>query len=189
MVRATVRAVKVRAGRVDDVEQAVRTLTQAFERDALAQWLFPDVNVRRDSMGAMFTNLLASPPPGSVVEVTDDLRGVAIWLEPGQPLHIDPPPGTNAAVEDLFARVAARAPAGSFWYLHFIGAMEAGTGVGSALLRHRHAAIGSAPSALWTGAERNLAFYRKNGYRVLNEHDADGATAWWLSRQAAQASE
>ena len=57
----------------------------------------------------------------------------------------------------------------------------------SALLRHRHAVIGSAASALWTGAERNLEFYRTNGYRVTSRHNADGATAWWLSRQAVHA--
>lgn len=175
----------VRAGRAEDIEQAARTLTRAFERDDLAQWLFPDGAERRDLMGAMFTSLLTSPPPGSVVEVTNDLRGVAVWAEPGQPLHIDPPPGAGAAAEELFAGVAARAPVGSFWYLHFIGAQEPGTGVGSTLLRHRHAAIGGAPSALWTGAQRNLAFYRKNGYQVASEHSVDGATAWWLSRQPA----
>jgi hypothetical protein len=184
---ATVRSVSVRACRVEDIAQAAQTLTEAFDRDPFVQWLFPDVQMRRDSISARFTSLLASPPSGSVVEVTDDLHGVAIWLKPGRPLDIDPPPGANAAVQDMFARIAARAPVGSFWYLHFIGALQAGTGAGSALLRHRHAEIGSAASALWTGAERNLEFYRKNGYRVTSRHSADGATAWWLLRQAVHA--
>jgi hypothetical protein len=177
--------VSVRACCVEDIEQAARTLTAAFDRDQFAQWLFPDVNVRRDLMSARFISLLVSPPAGSVVEVTDDLRGVAIWLKPGRPLGIEPPPGADAAVEDLIARIAAGTPVGSFWYLHFIGALHAGTGAGSALLHHRHAAIGSAASALWTGAEHNLEFYRKNGYRVMSRHGADGATARWLSRQGA----
>jgi hypothetical protein len=181
---ATFSGVDVRACRVEDVAQAAQTLTEAFDRDPFVQWLFPDANVRRDSIGATFTRLLLSPPSGSVVEVTDDLGGVAVWLEPGRELHIAPPPGAGAAVEDLFARIAGRAPVGSFWYLRLIGALRGGTGAGSALLRHRHAAIGGAASALWTGAERNLEFYRNHGYRVVSRHSSGGATAWWLSRQA-----
>ncbi|MDQ4501615.1 hypothetical protein [Sinomonas sp. ASV322] len=175
----------VRSYTAGDLWHASQTLTEAFDRDPFAQWLFPESDARRESMSATFTSLLTSPPTGSIIEVTDDLDGVAVWLEPGHPLSIEPPPHANTAVARIFAEIAAAAPAGSFWYLHFIGARHANRGAGSALLRHRHAEIGGTASALWTGAERNLEFYRKSGYVEKSRHTAGGATAWWLSRQLA----
>ena len=40
------------------------------------------------------------------------------------------------------------------------------------------------PTALWTGNERNLRFYSKHDYEVVERLDFDGARAWWLWREA-----
>jgi hypothetical protein len=37
-------------------------------------------------------------------------------------------------------------------------------------------------SIIATVSERNLAFYRKHGYRELQRFDLPGASAWWMWR-------
>ena len=70
----------VRALAPGEQEAAAACLTDAFQRDALASWLLPDPAVRRAQMRAMFDEVLAGLPPEAVVEVTDDLGAVAIWM-------------------------------------------------------------------------------------------------------------
>lgn len=65
-----------------------------------------------------------------------------------------------------------------------IGARTERRGVGSALMGVglRRLDTAAVSSALMTGAERNLAFYRKHGYRELQRIDFPGANAWWMWR-------
>ena len=172
----------VRDLRPGEEQAAAAALTDAFQRDALAAWLWPEPATRTALLGGMFHELVTSPPPGALIEVTDDLDGVAIWLRPGSDIVVDAPPECRAEVAELIGQVGQAVPEQPFWYLEFLGSRTLGAGNGSALLRHRFAAIGNEATALWTGAEVNLSFYGKNGYRALSRHDAAGASAWWMWR-------
>ena len=180
----------VRAIRPGEEPAVAAALADAFQRDAFAIWLLPDPDERRAVLGGMFGGLVRGAPAGAILEVTDDLDAAALWLPPGTDVTSSPPPGSSAAVvdpfavNDAFARVNAAIPPQPYWYLHFLGARTLGAGGGSALLRQRQRETDAAglPTALWTAAEVNLRFYAKNGYRVLERLDFDGASAWWLWR-------
>jgi len=176
-----VAAVTVRSLRPGEEPAAAVALCDAFDRDLLARWIYPEARRRRDRMGSMFTELVTDPPPGAVIDVTDDLDAVAIWQPPGSDVHRPPPPDTAEDVVRLFGAVGTAMPAQPFGYLMFLGSRTPGVGNGSALLRHRLALV-EGPTALWTGSPANVAFYESHRFRVLSRHDAVGASAWWMLR-------
>jgi hypothetical protein len=187
-VIATTPAHTVRLIAPGEEAYAVSTLVEAFQRDPLAHWYFPDPSVRRASHRTLFDRLIRMPPRQALIEVTDDLEGVAVWHRPhDETLHeeapIDEPPlEWSAEAMALFAAIDAATPPQPFWYLAFVGTRTRGGGRGSALLRHRLAALGQASVALWTGNEANLAFYVRFGLSPRSRHDVSGASAWWLTR-------
>jgi GNAT superfamily N-acetyltransferase len=129
----------------------------------------------------MFSRDIASPE--AVVDVTDDLDGVAIWYPPGrypEPGE-DATPAARAGSSALLEAIETARPPGRFWFLAFLGARTPGRGAGSALVRHRLARI-TGSSALWTGNEANLDFYARFGFRAESLHEAPGACAFWLIR-------
>ncbi len=128
-------------------------------------------------MGAMFSELVSTPPPGAEIDVTDGIGGVAIWLRPGSVVHGSPPVGARAHVRQMFALLDQAAPTQPFWYLMFLGARTPGAGIGTALLQHRAECL---PSALWTGSHANVGFYKSRGFRTISHHEVDGTSTWWL---------
>src|SRR6266545_3958204 len=148
--------VHIRSLTAEDVDPLTAALAEAFRRDDLAIWIFPDQRVRDGALAAMFRSRLSEAlhDDETVVDVADDLSGAAIWQSPRVRLDDNPPPG---------ARPERR-------------------GVGSALMGVglRRLDTAGVPSALMTGAERNLVFYRKHGYRELRRFDFRGASAWWM---------
>jgi len=170
----------------EDVDPLTAALAAAFRRDDLAVWIFPDPLSRDAALAAMFRSRLrdALHDDETVVDVADDLSGAAIWQSPRVPLDDDPPPGARPVVIDAFRTIFAARPEPPYWYLHGIGARTERRGGGSALMGVglRRLDASGAPSALMTGAEGNLAFYRKHGYRELRRFDFPGASAWWMWR-------
>ncbi len=170
----------------------VAILVDAFDRDPLAHWLYPNADERRANHEKIFGEVVRTPPPGTLIEVTSDLGTVAIWYPPGTTGgRNDDPSGTTGGNDDpsgptpdaaaLFAAIDAATPPQPFWNLAFLGARVRGAGGGSALLRHRLSALGDVPSALWTGNEANLAFYARFGFVPVSRHDVPRASAWWLT--------
>ncbi len=145
--------VHIRSLTAEDVDPLTAALAEAFHRDDLAVWIFPDQRVRDAALAAMFRSRLS------------------------EALHDD-------EIIDAFRTIFAARPQPPYWYLHGIGARTERRGVGSALMGVglRRLDTAGVPSALMTGAERNLAFYRKHGYRELRRFDFRGASAWWMWR-------
>jgi ribosomal protein S18 acetylase RimI-like enzyme len=170
----------------EDVDPITGALAEAFRRDDLAIWIFPDPLARDAALAAMFRSRMsdALQNDGMVVDVADDLSGAAIWQSPHVRLDDDPPPGARPDVIDAFRTIFAARPQPPYWYLDGIGARTERRGIGSALIAAglRRLDTAGVPSALMTGAERNLAFYRKHGYRELQRFDFPGASAWWMWR-------
>lgn len=141
-------------------------------------------------MREMFDSLLPTAArEGAVLHVTADLEAAALWRPPGAELAFEGPAGARPEVTAAFAAVGARRPAAAHWYLDFLGARNAGQGHGSSLVRHMHSrtdAEGIA-TALWTGDQRNLGFYGRLGYAVVQHLDLGGAGAWWLWRDPPRA--
>ena len=178
--------IHIRSLTADDVDPLAAALAEAFRRDDLAVWIFPDPLDRDAALAAMFRSRLddALHADETVVDVADDLSGAAIWQSPRVRLDDDPPPGARPDVVDAFRTIFAARPQPPYWYLHGIGARTERRGIGSALMSVglRRLDRAGVPSALMTGAERNLAFYRKHGYRELQRFDFSGTSAWWMWR-------
>ena len=179
----------VRPVRTDEHVAAVAVLTKSFADSPFGLWLYPDAALGEREFTALFASYLAKPT--SVVDVTDDLRSVAIWVPPPNAEEEKktkdadgnaPPAGTvHAEADALFAAVNAAEPkvAGA-WYLAFVGSL--GKGGASALITHRLGLIGEAPATLWTPAEGLVPFYARFGFQLLSRHDVDGASAFWMTR-------
>lgn len=75
---------KIRPLEPGETSAAVAALVDAFERDPLSRWLFPDGETRRATHAELFGGLIAQT--SAVVDVTGDLDAAAIWLPPeGRP--------------------------------------------------------------------------------------------------------
>lgn len=179
-------AARIRSLRTEDVEPLAIALAESFLRQDMVLWVFPEPRRRDEVLVAMFRSRLSAAlvDAETVADVADDLSGGAIWKSPQVPLDDNPPPDARPEVVEAFRAIYAARPEAPFWYLHGIGARVEHRGIGSALMTVglRRCDATGVPSALWTGDERNLAFYRKHGYRELQRFDFQGASAWWMWR-------
>ena len=183
----------VRRLRPGEEPAATAVLAKAFRDDPFAHFLYPDPSARERAHATLFSGLIASPPEGGFVEVSEDegnggIAAVAIWYPQLVPLGANDeggPPGLSRDADRIFREIRKATPPPPFWALMFLGAAEKRSGGGSSLLRYRHAALeaaGGPGTALWTATEVNLAFYARQGYSVASRHDVPGASAWWLVR-------
>lgn len=125
--------IHIRSLTADDVDPLAAALAEAFRRDDLAVWIFPDPLDRDAALAAMFRSRLddALHDDETVVDVADDLSGAAIWQSPRVRLDDDPPPGARPDVVDAFRTIFAARPQPPYWYLHGIGARTERRGIGS----------------------------------------------------------
>jgi len=171
----------------EETEAALATLQNSFLNLDFSVWLTPDLEERKALLTGIFTALLSKPESEVLVEATSDLSAVAIWELPSAAKA----PEEESAVGDspaarLFAAIHRASPDRSkHWYLAFLASR--GAGAGSALLRHRMAALAavSAPFCLFTGSPANLTYYRRFGLSCLTRVETDGVAAWWFVGPAA----
>lgn len=178
---------------------AAAVLTRAFQDEPLSLYLVPDAEERASSCSGMFTAWIRTP--GVIADVTTTgggaLAGVALWEytnttepDPSVAERNDPPPARErfcvyfGYMEALHARVIPEA----HWTLSLLGVDPAhqGRGYGTALLTDRLARIRAAglPCYLTTGSVRNVAFYQRQGFQVI-EHGLvprSGLRFWALRR-------
>ena len=171
------------------METLAAALGEAYLRQDMPLWVYPEPGGRAAALAAMFRSRLSAAldDDETVVDVADDLSGAAIWQSPQVRLDEELPPGARSDVVEAFRTISAARPQQRSWYLHGIGARIEHRGIGSALMKVglRRCDDAALPSALWTGHERNLDFYRKHGYRELQRFDFPGASAWWMWRDPA----
>lgn len=177
----------VRTATAEDLEQAAASLAEAFDRDPMARWIEPEPATRVAGLRGLFEHRLrVAMEQGATVLVTDDLGAAAVWLPPGMSAEAGPPPEARSDVVEALAAMDAAHPIRPHWYLEWLGSREGGAGRGSALMSHMLPITDAAgmPTALWTGGEGNLDFYGRRGYAVLERIDFEGASGWWLWRDA-----
>ncbi|MDP9321964.1 MAG: hypothetical protein M3P16_12805 [Chloroflexota bacterium] len=180
----------VRAARADEAGAIGGLLADAFFDDPIQVWILPDPATRLAIGTEIFTAIATGAfAADRDVYVTDALSAVSIWAAPGTYTY-EEPLGLPPAVSAAFARIWASHPKAPHQYLEFNGVRRAaqGHGHGSAVLGPGLASADAAgaPSALWTGHDRNLDFYGTYGYRVLERLDfPPGPSAWWLWRDTA----
>ncbi|MDI5962616.1 N-acetyltransferase [Streptomyces sp. SL13] len=143
--------IAVRRAAATDRDAVARLIGEAFMRDPVSEWVFPDEEQRRAVHPAFFGVFLDAALRDGWVDVTGDLTAAALWM----PVGTDGAPQSDAAGDEAFARrlaeaggterggivgelTAAAHPSQPHYYLPIIGALPGhrDRGLGRALITH-----------------------------------------------------
>ena len=198
------------------VHAVAAILADAMDDDPAYRYLMPNALTRADGLREYFARSLRTYLPHRCTYMALDAEGASgtVTIRPPGGLEIStwtmirrgllPFAITRgiAAVRRLFAlkdaydRIEARLSGGRpHWYVHMmaIDPRKQGRGVGSMLIANALATTADAddtryPVLLTTHKERNVAFYRRAGFEVIDRHELalDGAPPYsvWGMRRA-----
>jgi ribosomal protein S18 acetylase RimI-like enzyme len=189
----------LRPARDEDVEPLAGVLARAFDDDPVTRWVYASDRRRAYWATRFFGWQLRRLLAQDVTWTTDDRAGAAIWALPGQWRE------SPRETVDLFratllgvlprlprvlpglAQVERRHPEERHLYLSVLGVDPGrqGEGVGSRLIQPGLQLCDreGLPAYLETGKERNLAFYGRHGFHVVDElHLPKGPPVWFLWR-------
>lgn len=175
----------------DDIHDLGGVLGRAYQDDPMWAWLWPDAERRARFLDAYFELALRKlflRLPGRHVSTTSTGAGVAIWAEPD---HWRVPPtkalgagpgmlrilGMRNLVRSarLLNSIEKHHPNEPHWYLEALGTVPAqqGKGLGGHALASvlRRCDTEGVPVWTWSSNERNLAFYYRHGFEVLDTLD------------------
>ena len=190
-----------------DIPVYAQALTNAFMKDPLQNYTFPDETERKVRSPAHFTAALNYGQMFGEVYSAPNGVGASIWLKPGETEFT---PERSAAAgftelpykmgEDAFERFfTALEFAEQFhkedlpaphWYTMVLGVDPAfqGQGYGKALLDPilSQAKADGLPVYLETSQPANVSFYQKMGFRVLRElvEPSSSVTMWTFQKDA-----
>ncbi len=191
----------VRRATHDDVDAMAAQLARTFWDDPVTSHIFSNEAHRDAGLRAYFrTQMRADYLPFGGCYTTDGHAGSAIWAPAGKPLLT----GLKAVLTMLpvFRYVAAKLPRTlrllnmvesmhphePHWYLATLGTAvdQQGKGVGSALLHPvlSHCDAEGIPCYLESSKARNVPFYRRHGFEVVEEVTLpdDGPPLWTMWR-------
>ena len=186
---------------------AEEALAGAFEGDPMTSYLFPSSTNNQNRLRYLFRVELRYTFRHGLVETIGEGRALALWL---------PPRRMKGAFNAMIQSGAALAPfrmglkaawrvvlllrslhelhsrleSGDHWYLLGLGVhpQHQGRGWGSDLLRQGIARAQSMnlPCYLETTNQRNVAYYERNGFRLVGERPiaGGGPTIWGMRRPA-----
>ncbi|MFC6157437.1 GNAT family N-acetyltransferase [Kribbella jiaozuonensis] len=172
-----------------DYEALIAILTEAFTDDPIVTWLFPDPASRAELQATLYYRPLLTHPAAEADLISPD-AGAAIWLPlaTGQPPYGDQPAPTPR-LQELGEALAQRHPHDQpYLYLLSMGVAAAhrGSGLGSAMLRHRrqYADLLGLGTYLEASSPRSRALYLRHGFQ---DHGtpvqlADGPPLWPMWR-------
>lgn len=170
------------AGR-SEIPMLADALARAFYDDPVCQHVWPNDARRRTYANLSFTRQMEVLWDRRVIHADAETRSVAVWARPDEwdiPLQAV----LRTVPTWLRARVGLRAllaylrtdklhPEEPHWYLEFLGTVpEAqGKGLGGAVLEPVLAQADREGVAVWTWSSnrKNLAFYHRHGFVVLDE--------------------
>jgi len=192
---------EIRPARPGEANVLGAILADALGEDPIFRWLIP-AGPRRDRRLLMFFTAMSSSylHAGKAAYLVDDDAGAALWSDPGTTWRLQLDLGQIRAVFGSFTlrRVVRgarthldlekRHPTEPHWYLGFLGVREAlrDRGRGSALLGEvlTRADDAMAPAYVESANERNLAFYQRHGFEVVEEFTllGKGPRIWGMWR-------
>ena len=191
------------------VRAATNTLVRAFREDPVARYLFPEDKRRARLMPWYLGSAARYCQPYGEVYATGNVDGVAAWLPPGKtrvanywhmlrsgmllaPLKVRPAEFSRLMALRKYTEAAHErwAPM-RHWYLFVLGVEPSrqGHGIGGALLEPvlGRADAGETPCYLETQYERNVPFYERHGFKVVQVGSVsdDGPRFWAMLRKPA----
>jgi ribosomal protein S18 acetylase RimI-like enzyme len=186
-------------GRLD---AASSVLASAFMDDPAWRWILPDEARRRRLLPWLFRAGFEIAD-ADVWTTQGEIVGVARWLPPGRstmriapalrvfvatPLRLGSATGRFFAYGRAVEGLRAQAAPWPHWYLAGIGVDPSAQrrGVGTALLQPgiEGSQRDGLPAVLLTNSERNLTFYERSGFRIVDEGETPegGPHAWAMVR-------
>lgn len=161
-------------------------LARTFWDDPVSGYIFPKESRRDGGLRAYFrTQMRADYLPFGGCYTTDGYAGSAIWAPAGKPLltgftailtmlPVLPYVAANLPTTlRLLNTVEAMHPHEPHWYLASLGTAveQQGKGIGSALMRPvlAHCDAEGVPCYLESSKARNVPFYRRHGFEVVEE--------------------
>lgn len=194
----------------DAFERATRSLGRAFMTDPMFKWMFPDEARRSKALNRFLRVPLEYGLRYGRVSQSADGQAVAIWAPPNRPVsmagmvragflampfRIGIGPffkfaGANSTMEKIHHKYMPE----PHWYLLIVGVDPElqGRGRGGALVAEglAQADEANAPCYLETSEERNLAFYERHGFKVIETAllGKGGPPGWGMRREPARSS-
>lgn len=148
-----------------DIERpaALGVLVEAFMDDPVVRWLFPDQDERGRHLAAFHEPLVHA---GETYLVAGDAAAVWLTVAEGRSPYEGAPETGGPRLRALGEALAERHPRAAHLYLPCMGVIAArqGTGLGSALLRHRLAHTDGLPAYLEASSPRSRALYLRHGF-------------------------
>jgi len=192
----------VRRATQADVEAMAAQLARTFWDDPVTSFIFRTESRREAGLRAYFrTQMRADYLPFGGCYTTDGYAGSAIWAPAGKPLltglrgvltmlPVLPYVAANLVTTlRILNTVETLHPHEPHWYLASLGtAVERqGKGVGGALMRPvlEHCDAEGLPCYLESSKERNVPFYRRHGFEVVQEVPLPGGgpLIWTMWRE------
>jgi ribosomal protein S18 acetylase RimI-like enzyme len=188
----------------DLLDRATTTLARAFAADPMFTWIFPDHEKRARSLRRLNRVPLAFGLRSGHVTQSHDGKAVAIWVPPGRTVTIGGmvrsgilsvpfqvgfrPFATFTGANEIMERIHKKCVPEPHWYLLIVAVDPdlQGRGLGSALMKEGLARADQAncPCYLETSSERNLAFYERHGFVVVERATlGDGGPPAWAMRR------
>lgn len=186
------------------MERAVTTLERAFASDPVFAWIFPDSHQRSRALRLMNRVPLQYGVRYGHVTESNDGMAVAIWIPPGRAITVGGmvrcgilalpfavglrPFAKFMGANDAMGKFHKKYVPEPHWYLLIVGVDPdlQGRGRGTALVKEGLARADQAncPCYLETSEERNLAFYERHGFVVVETVTlGDGGPTGWAMRR------
>lgn len=187
------------------IDTAAVTMERAFLSDPLFIWVFPRSATRATALRTFMRGGLEYGVRYGRVTSAHDAKAVSIWVPPGPgltmprmvrsgffglPFRIGFGPFARfIGANEVMDKIHKRGVPEPHWYLMLVGVDPElqGRGVGSALVKEGliQADRGGFPCYLETSEKRNLAFYERHGFFVLEETvlGKGGPVAWAMRRE------
>jgi len=186
------------------VERATTTLERAFSTDPMFTWIFPDPTRRSRSLRRLNRVPLEYGLRYGHVTQYDAGMAVAVWIPPGRTITVGGmvrsgiltvpfrvgfrPFAKFMGANEIMERIHKKYVPEPHWYLMIVGVDPElqGRGLGTALVKEGLARADQAncPCYLEPSEERNLAFYERHGFLVVETATlGDGGPTGWAMRR------
>ena len=190
-------SIEITSAGPDRIDAMADTLSPAFIDDPMLRSPLPDTPDVGDRLRQTFSSIYLGIVDQGVIWEAGDADGFAVWIPAGatddmfasdEAVRASLAPLTDdggVRYEALWTWIEERVPR-DVWYLDALGVKPSrqGQGIGGALIRYglEMARADDASSFLETGVERNVAYYERFGFHVVDEGSPapDGPHIWFM---------